>query len=428
MGDNEHKIWLREEVEEWSRDGIVDEHQAKLILSRYGLAKVPSGTEKTSPNKNPSKLITVVSILGAFLIGIGAILFVASNWQKIPTVVKMILLVGTTHATYFVGWNLKFNRKTHPEMGDAMLFLASLFVGVTIFLIAQIFHVNANEHWLILVWFLAILPFGYAFRSSSILSLNIFTFAFWTMFYISQTRNLLLSSFEIFMLYLLFGINLYGFGQLHMKFEKYANFRLIHQGFGLFFILASYFYFSLETPYSAILTRFAPITWQVQMLFLIFMITSLVFLISNVSMYRKIKSTKYELGVLVIAFSGWIGMWSLTFFLDELATPIVKYGHTYTQISPEMTTILFIAFNLIFFVLSIGSILVGYYKATVLFVNIGMGFFVLGVLHLYFTTLYDLLPRSLAFIAGGIILVIMGWYLENKRRSIINEIKGGNVI
>ena len=428
MEEDEHKTWLREEVDDWSRDGIVNDHQAKLILSRYGLAKVPSGIKKISQKKGSSKLITVVSILGAFLIGIGAILFVASNWQKIPTVAKMILLVGTTYATYFVGWNLKFNRKTHPEMGDAMLFLASLFVGVTIFLIAQIFHVNANEHWLVLVWFLAILPFGYAFRSSSILSLNIFTFALWTMFYISQTRDLLLSSFEIFMLYLLFGINLYGFGQLHMKFEKYANFRLIHQSFGLFFILASYFYFSLETPYREILTRFVPINWQVQMLFLIFMITSLVFLVSNISMYRKIKNTKYELIVLAIAFSGWIGAWSLTFFIDELTTPIVKYGHTYMEMDPKTATILFIAFNLIFFVLSIGSILIGYYKATVPFVNIGMGFFVLGVLHIYFTTLYELLPRSLAFIAGGIILITLGKYLGDKRRSIINEIKGDNVI
>ncbi|NYT19583.1 MAG: DUF2157 domain-containing protein [Methanosarcinales archaeon] len=427
MGEDEHKAWLREEVEDWSREGIVDDHQAKLILSRYGLAEVPSGIEKVSKKKDTSQLITVLSILGAFLIGIGAILFVASNWQRIPTIAKMVLLLGTTYGTYIVGWELKFNRKTNPKMGEALLFLASLFVGATIFLTAQIFNVNANEHWLLLVWFLAILPFGYAFRSSSILSLNIVTFALWTTFYISQARHLSLSSFEIFMLYLLLGINLYGLGQMHLKFEKYANFRIIHQGFGLFFILISYFYFSLETPYREILTRLTPINWQVQVLFLLFMITSVMFLVSNFSMYRNFKNPKYELIVLALAFSGWVGTWLLTFFIDSFTTSVTEYGYTYARMDPQIATILFILFNLIFFILSIGSILIGYYKATVPFGNIGMFFFVVGVLHLYFTTLYELLPRSLAFIAGGLILITLGWYLENKRRSMISDIKGGTV-
>ncbi|WP_445474598.1 DUF2157 domain-containing protein [Methanococcoides methylutens] len=428
MGEDEHKAWLQEEVEDWISEGILDEHQAKLILSKYGLSEALSSTEKGSKKKDTSQLITALSILGAFLIGIGAILFVASNWQRIPTVAKMVLLLGTTYGTYFVGWELKFNRKTHPAMGEALLFLASLFVGATIFLTAQIFHVNANEHWLLLVWFLAILPFGYAFRSSSILSLNIVTFALWTTFYISQARYLALNSFEIFMLYLLLGINLYGLGQLHLKFERYAHFRLVHQGFGLFFILISYFYFSLETPYREILTRLTPVSWQVQVFFLVFMITSVLFLVSNVSMYCKVKSTKYELIVLALAFSGWLCTWMLTFFIDSFTTSVTEYGYTYTRMDPTIATILFILFNLLFFVLSIGSIMVGYYKATVPFVNIGMFFFVLGVLHLYFTTLYELLPRSLAFIAGGLILIALGWYLENKRRSIISEIKGGKVL
>ncbi|WP_440953628.1 DUF2157 domain-containing protein [Methanococcoides sp. FTZ1] len=427
MGEDEHKVWLRGEVEVWNKEGIVDADQAKTILSRYGLDEVTSGLEKVNRKKDTSQLITALSILGALLIGIGAILFVASNWQKIPTIAKMVLLLGTTYTTYFAGWEFKFNRRTHPKMGDALLFLASLFVGATIFLTAQIFHVNSNSHWLLLVWFLAILPFGYAFNSRIILSLNIFTFALWIAFYISQARYLSMSSFEIFMLYLLVGINLYGIGQLHLRSEKFAHFRLVHQVFGLFFILISYFYFSLETPYREILAGLTPITWQVQLIFLFFIVTSIIFLISNFSMYRKIGNAKYEFIVLSIAFSGWVGTWLLTFLIDSFTTSVTEYGYTFTRLDPQVATILFIFFNLVFFILSIGSILMGYYGAIVPFVDLGMSFFVLGVLHLYFTTLYELLPRSLAFIAGGLILISLGWYLENKRRSIINEIKEGVV-
>ncbi|MBN1134231.1 MAG: hypothetical protein JXA38_04845 [Methanosarcinaceae archaeon] len=74
---------------------------------------------------------------------------------------------------------------------------------------------------------------------------------------------------------------------------------------------------------------------------------------------------------------------------------------------------------MILFLLSIGSILIGYYKAVVPFVNLGMFFFVVGVLHLYFTMLYEFLPKSLALIIGGLILIGCGLYLEKKRRELI---------
>jgi uncharacterized membrane protein len=276
---------------------------------------------------------------------------------------------------------------------------------------------------IVLLWFFAISPFGYAFNSKPILGLNIFTFSLWMVLYVSNTRGLFLSTFETFMLYLLFGISLYGIGQLHSTFDKYVQFRVIYQGVGLFFILASYFYFSLETPYREILGEIATTDWTVQLLFVIFGITSLISLIGSASRSDKFKTVKHEFFVLLLAFSWWIGIWLLTLFNEALTISTTRYGYTYTTLSPKVLIILFVIFNLMLFSLSIGSILIGYYKSVVPFINIGMSFFVLGVLHLYFTTLYELLPRSLAFIVGGLILLGSGWYLEKKRRSLIEDME-----
>ncbi len=424
MDLDENLSWVKKEVEDWKNQGIIDEYQALKILSRYGLAEPPTIPRKVEKEDSESKVVTVVLILGALLVGIGALLFVASNWVLIPDFLKLILLFGTTFATYYAGWELKFDKKSHPKLGQVLLFLASIFVGATIFLTAQIFNVNANAHWLVFLWFLAISPLGYAFDSKYILGLNIFTFTLWMILYISSTRGLFLSGFEAFMLFLLFGISLYGLGQLHSRIEQYAHFRLTYQGVGLFFILISYFYFSLETPYRRFFRTLKVTDQTIQLFFILFGITAFISIIYSSSRYRKLKTVKYEFYILLLAFLGWLGLWLLTFFSETLVTSTTtKFGHTYTELNPQVATALFIIFNLIFFVITIGSVLIGYYRAATSFINIGMVFFVLGVLHLYFTTLYKLLPRSLAFILGGLILLGVGRYLENKRRSLIRDLK-----
>jgi len=417
--------WLQKEVLEWKEEGIIDDAQAQKILARLKLAE-RSSTE-LKPRPGSSKVTTVISILGAVLVGMGAILFVASNWDKIPDALKMILLAGTTLSTYYAGWKLKYERKDRPALGDALLLLASIFVGVTIFLTAQILNVNADTHWLVFLWFLSILPLGYTFNSKSILSLNIFTFILWTFFFVGSD-DLSLSIFEIFMSYLLVGVNLYGLGQLHTRYEKYARFRTIYQGFGLFFILLSYFFFSTETLYFNILTNMESTTWQVQAFSILFAITALVFMISSLRIYKQHEEVKYEFFVLLMAFLGWVGTNALRLFRDKLTTTITEgsyYTYTYREVDPHIATALFVGFNLILIILSIASILIGYHRSTVPFINIGMFFFVLGVLNLYFTTLYGLLPRSIAFIIGGLVLIALSWYLEKKRQILIMEIKGG---
>ncbi len=400
----------------WKEEGIIDEYQAGNILSRYGLAEITPEPGIVVKEDRASRLIVIVLVLGALLIGIGVILLVASNWRNIPDSAKFLLLFITTFAMYFGGWKSKYGTKSHPKLGQTLLFLASIFVGVTIFLTAQIFHVNANNHWIVLLWFIAIMPLGYAFNSKEILGLNIFTLTLWMVLYTSSSGSIYMKSFETFMLYLLFGITLYSLGYWHSVIKKYSHFRLVFQGVGLFFILASYYYFSLETPYRRFFGEVTVTDRTVQLLFVLFGITSLISIAHSVAKRDIFKPVKYEFFVLLLAFAGWIGILLVILFKESVMS-------TTTTLEPGVATTLFIVVNLIYFALSVGSILIGYYKFIVSFVNIGMLFFIVGIVHLYFTTLYELLPRSIAFIAGGLILLGVGWYLEKKRRSLIKNIE-----
>lgn len=406
-----HISWLKGEIKKWLSKKIINDRQADDILAIY-----------KNYETHEIRVIQVLGVLGAVLVAAGVLLFVASNWDLIPKTVKLVLLFGTTFATYYAGWYLSVKKK-HEILGKTLLFLASLFVGATIFLTAQIFNVNANAHWLVLLWFVAISPLAYAFDSLPILLLTLLIFSFWFVLYISEDNPFNHPAFRIFMLFLLYGVSLYGAGQAHALWTRFNRFRIAFQGLGLLFILTSYFYFSMETPYESQFGNILSNDWVLNLLVLIFGLGALGSVALSAYHAKKQKDERHEFWVLLLAFLGAIGIGVFSLFADYFIITTDYYGYTQSALSPNSSTILFIIFNLLLFILSIGSLLIGYYRRTSTFVNLGMLFFVIGTIHLYTTTLYEFLPRSLAFVLGGLILLGGGFYLENKRRSIIDRVE-----
>jgi len=452
--------WLREEVSNWKSEGLIDDHLAQAILSRYGLgeetpietpaevetegpeeegliekraktvrphpelaaeeaipeevvseAAIPRERETQSflstynlgeivPEDAVSRLIFIISFLGSILLGVGAILFVASNWDAIPEYVRFLLLFGVTLGTYFLGWRLKFQTGSHPRAGHALLFLASIFVGATIFLTAQIFNVNANVHWLILLWFLAISPMGYGFNSRPILGLSTFTFVLWTYVYL-MTGWLL----EAFMLYLVMGICFYGIGAIHAASERYSRFRTIYQAVGLFFILASYFYFSIETPYEF---EIAGMDWPFKAFFLLLTVGSIGTVLTSIFQRNRFGTTWEESSVLFLAFLGWAVTLFLNLFWDNLT--VTTAGRS--ELNPEVAMPLFVFFNLAISLLALGAILIGDRRSEDLFVGLGTLFIGLETLHLLYKEAFML------YLLIGVVLYGLGlYYIAFYRRS-----------
>jgi len=227
------KIWIKKETSSWVKEGIINSSQANAILARYKLAKPGSVEDKHS------KLVFAVSVLGALLIGLGMMVFVASNWQAIPAFLKLGILYGTTFTAYFAGWKIGIDTKKFPKLGDALLFLGSIMVGVTLALTAQIFNIEANFTRFFLIWFIAIAPLSYGFKSRSNLILSLLLFGAWLSAFMSGSGgvfNLIFGFFEGFGVFLFYGITLYGIGYLHDK-TKFENFKGTYQSFGLFYTL-----------------------------------------------------------------------------------------------------------------------------------------------------------------------------------------------
>ena len=63
----------------------------------------------------------------------------------------------------------------------------------------------------------------------------------------------------------------------------------------------------------------------------------------------------------------------------------------------------------------------GYLNKNPAYINIGLLFFVLDVIARYFDFFWKLLPRSLFFIGGGLILLAGSVILERKRRVVLQS-------
>lgn len=413
MEEEEFYSRLKEEMVEWQRDGIINSTQAEAILKRKGVE------EKAY---RPGNVITALSTLAVILIGVGIILFFASNWDRMPDSVKIVLLLAATFSSYFAGYVMRFEKENYPRAGHALIFLGSILVGASIFLIGQMFNINVDATWLFLLWFIAISPMGYFFDSRPTIGLTILTFTYW----LSISVNMGYISSAL-MLYMLFGIALYSIGQLHEMTDKWARFRMIYKGFGIFFILISYLYFSiLPTEY------YGPTYDQVgaemlatsRLLYGAFAVIAVISIIANLLATEKLKSIKYEFYLLLAAFLGWLILFAINTNPELIYTARTnQYGTSYI-IDRGLNILLFVVISAFQIILSIVTISIGYYKSEGNFVNIGILFFAFGVMQFYINHLQGMLPKGLGLIIGGILLFFFAAYLEKKRRKLLDNMKG----
>ena len=158
---------LEKEIDLWVKEGIILPDQKERILGRYQLLK--TADEKAGPGK----LITTVSILGSILVGVGVILFIASNWSVLPNWGRLFIVFSSMLASYGFGFYLRYEAKNYPKVGASLILLGSLIFGAGMFLIAQIYHITVHYPNGPLLWGLFVLPLAYFLRFKSLISLAI---------------------------------------------------------------------------------------------------------------------------------------------------------------------------------------------------------------------------------------------------------------
>lgn len=396
----------KKQIEQWLQENLITQEQAQKMIFDITQQK----QAKTS-----SKITIALSLIGALFLGIGSILFVASNWYLMPNVIKVAILVSSTFGAYCLGYLFKYKLQNLPIVGAALLFLGSLLFGASIFLIAQIYQVNANNYTLVLIWIIGILPLMYAFVSDSIAVLSIvlsyvyiglFLFDNEKIFFTYSCHNMQIVPVA----YTLLGIFLFLFGAMHYFNNNLKKIARIYRMAGIQTVMLCLSFLSLKFAYSFFgetikgfsirpLSEF--LSLHAGQLFFMGILIAIIFIILFSIINMKYNPSKSRTNILENALA--------------ITITLVIMGCFFIITT---TNIYLLLFNFILLSLIFILIILGYEKRDMILVNTGMFWLVAFIVARYFDFFWKLMSRSLFFLIGGLLLLCCGIILERKRREL----------
>ena len=129
---------LETDGQDWVRRGIVTEEQRTQLLALY-------------PQQRPA--IALLPLLGSLLILLSALSVVAANWQSLPKVVRLALLLGSLAGTY-AGAEY-FLRRQYESLGVGLLGLGLGLFGISIALISEMYQLIGYDLTGLVAWAVA---------------------------------------------------------------------------------------------------------------------------------------------------------------------------------------------------------------------------------------------------------------------------------
>jgi uncharacterized membrane protein len=383
----------KKQIAAWVKNKTITAEQAEKMLADI----VGKGRED-----RVNKIVTAILTIGALFFGIGAILFIASNWSLMSNTLKTVILFGSTFGFFYLGFYLKYQSKKMPRVGESLIFLSSLLIGATIFLEAQIYNDDISSHVLALVWLAAILPAALAFRSVPGAYLAGAVIITWSLLFsfIDNSRSGIFDDNWSWlpMILALDGIFIFsaaGFSYLFSKLDGVARaFRL--SGLGVFmlgFFLLTFKGFFEITPEKTI---------QFLVVLAVFATLSAIFTLAALIKKVPKRTTAAIEHSLVLFF--------LALILAAFFLPVEGVFYP-------------ILFSCLFAALILVMIYIGYSNEDMKIINSSFFWLIVFVVARYFDFFWELLPKSVFFMAGGLVLVGGGAALENYRRQIKKSFK-----
>lgn len=339
--------FLKRELDKFSSDNIITNEQKNQMMASYDEGYGFS-------------FIKVLLTIGSILIGLGFLLFIASNWDVINTFWKMFIIIGSFTASMVVSY---LNEEKHPYRADAFLYLSILIYGASIFLIDQIYNINIEPYNSFLIW-----AIGALLLSSIYKDIILFTFAHFLVFiFISAGFDDFIVIQGLIMIAALVLGNIY-FG--HKKILTLST--VIVSEMFLIYLLD---FINLDAIFSVIV---------------MFGVGMAMFYTEHKYNYPIVKF----MGIVTFGVSGFMmtfkDLWEEYWVIDNgsyLAIPfaIMFVIYLLTLVSRKQVIPLIIIAALI--------------------------------LRYYFDTFYDYMPRSLFFVLGGVMIMGMGYYIERYRKD-----------
>jgi len=138
-------------LDHWQQEGLLTSRHAEELRASLDASQ-------------SDRAIRAFAVIGAVLAGLGAMLFVGSNWGTMGPVARAAVLLGTYGAV--VAGAVAVDRRGLPWVAEAAWLLATLVLGANIFLLAQIFNYSLTYWPAPFWWMVGALALGRARQSA----------------------------------------------------------------------------------------------------------------------------------------------------------------------------------------------------------------------------------------------------------------------
>ena len=172
-----HVKWLLAEVDAWLREGIISESQADLLRARY------------HPGEERNWGMIVLTSVGSVIFGLGLILIIAYNWEKMGRYMKLLLIFTSMAAAHYAGFHFTREASDRKGLGEGVSLLGTMLFGAAIWLIAQVYHIDEHYPNGLLAWGIGAWAMAWAMPSIAQCILAAVILAFWGGFEAHDFRN-----------------------------------------------------------------------------------------------------------------------------------------------------------------------------------------------------------------------------------------------
>ncbi|MCA0969629.1 DUF2157 domain-containing protein [Halobacillus litoralis] len=392
---------ISKESSKWVVEKIITEDQRQQLLERY-------------PKRRHQPLLLTFA---AIFIGLSFLTFIASNWSDMDDLLRMGLIVFFLTAFYVSGERVY--AKYSKPLGISFFLIALLIFGAGIFLVGQMYHYTSYSAFPFLIWSVAAYGLFYLSKEKT----------FFVATVIILTTGQIYSGFVFQQLHWLSaGLFLIGLGLSVYKMKD----TILTTLFGASFLIQSLILVMSEDLHYY---------WLMVFFLVLYLIDDLVVNKGQLRVFKTMSVTAvfflHVIGVFLLG-EEWISRATESSFLFFLVWAVLFVG---AVIRAALSSTNYYWVDLLLFVpvfkfaigdvLSLGILFIysliwlvfGYRTEVSRWVNKGTAAFLFTTFLAYFQLAWDSMNRSLFFLLGGLLLFILSFLLERKRRSVH---KGGD--
>lgn len=380
---------MEKKIEKWLSCGFIDKQTACKLLA---------DVKEDEARQRKIKLTVLIYTLAVIFIGLGIITFICANdWilelLNASDLLKILLMGTATIGSFRGGYELAYNKKNYPKLGNALFILASLLIGGTYALLGQIYNINADSSFLLFLWVISILPVAYIFRNRAINLISILLFILCIIFFYAELSIDKFMAWTVF-IPILCGLILYNAGNIPVVLNKYNDFSLSYKIAGILPVYITLLVLTCSVEESYQLT--SPFYIVPLLLLVLFGVYNYIFQKNSTALLKieTISLVLLPVLLMLMLIAPYVSVAFVMLFANALLVAIIAFGFYY-----------------------------GYKFENVKIIGITNFMTTIYLTVNYCRWGWSFMDKSAFFIFGGIVLLALGIFLEKKRKEVITKVK-----